>query len=280
MTSVPATAPRRDWILPAAWAAFLGVFIALPGQGVWSALIAANLATTPAIPWAVGVMAVVLWAIWQYLDGRWWPRSTSEDRHQRLRANAVPRDVFAWAVLAGASSIVALAGWWMLASALLHISGSVLPDLSKYPWLTTVLVVAMGTLVSPVLEQAGFGGYCQTMLERLFSGPTAIVATAILFALLPHPPMQVVLWPKLILFFFTGVTFGAMAYLTNSILPGLVVHILGLLAFFTLVFRDAAPPPSGDAGMWIHAAQMIVFAALAIAAFARLKRLTEPTRAS
>ena len=126
-------------------------------------------------------------------------------------------------------------------------SGSVLPDMSKYPWLTTTLAVVMGSLVSPILEQAGFWGYCQSMLERTFSGPAAIVMTAILFALLPHPPIHVVLWPKLILFFFTGLTFSAMAYLTKSILPGIVVHVLGLLVFFTLVFRSEAAQPRPDA---------------------------------
>jgi hypothetical protein len=248
---------------------------------VWSALIAANLATTAAIPWAVAVMAVVLWVIWQYLGGRWSPQSTSDARRLRLRANALPGNVFGWAILAGALSIVALAGWWQLISQVARISGSVLPDMSKVPWLTTVLAVAMGTLVSPVLEQAGFWGYCQVMLEREFSGPTAIVVTAILFALLPHPPMNVVLWPKLILFFLTGLTFGVMANLAKSILPGLVVHIFGLLAFFTIVFRpNSATTAAGDAWLWIHAAQIIVFGALSIAAFSRLARLTEPTRSS
>jgi membrane protease YdiL (CAAX protease family) len=281
MSGVTTTRAWYSRILTAAWAAILGIFIALSGQGVWSALIAANLATTPATPWAVGVMAVVLWLIWQYLGGRWSPHSTSDGRRLRLRANALPGNVFGWAILAGALSIVALAGWWLLISQVDRISGSVLPDMSKVPWLTTVLAVAMGTLVSPVLEQAGFWGYCQVMLEREFPGPTAIVVTAILFALLPHPPMHVVLWPKLILFFFTGLTFGVMAYLTNSILPGLMVHIFGLLAFFMFVFRPtSALTTEGDAWLWIHAVQIIVFASLSIAAFARLGRLTEPTRAS
>ncbi len=283
MNSMPKSRPWHGRILTAAWAAILGIFIALFGQGVWSALIAFNLTTTPAIPWAVPVMAVVLWLIWQYLGGRWWPNRTSDARRLRLRANALPGDVFAWTLLAGALSIVALAGWWLLVSRLARISGGVLPDMSKYPWLTTVLAVAMGSLISPILEQAGFWGYCQAMLEREFSGPTAIVLTGILFSLLPHPPMHVVLWPKLILFFFTGLTFGAMAYLTKSIVPGLLVHIVGLLAFFTIVFRADAAQTAGQSGadmwLWIHAAQIIIFGLLAFAAFARLRRLTEPTRA-
>src|SRR5258708_24790576 len=113
----------------------------------------------------------------------------------------------------------------------------------------------MGTLALPILEQAGFWGNYQSMLERSLPGLTAITSTAILFALLPHPPMHVPLWPKLIFFFFTGLTFGVMAYLAKSILPGMVVHILGLLIFFTLVFRTAAAHSGTDAWLWIHAAQ-------------------------
>ncbi len=272
------TQPPRSRILTAIWAAILGIFIALFGQGVWSALLVVNLKTTPAIPWAVAVMAVGLWIMWQYLGGRWAPRSTSEARRLRLRANALPGDVFAWAILAGGLSIVALAGWWLLVSRFVAISGSALPDLSKYPWLTTMLAVVMGSLVSPILEQAGLWGYCQSMLERTFSGPTAIVMTAILFALLPHPPMHVVIWPKLIFFFLTGLTFSVMAYLTKSILPGIVVHILGLLVFFTVVFRADAARSSADAWLWIHATQLVVFGALSIATFMRLSRLTAQVR--
>jgi hypothetical protein len=50
------------------------------------------------------------------------------------------------------------AGWWMLVSRYENVSGSVLPDLSQYPWLTTTLAVVMGSIVSPILEQAGFWG--------------------------------------------------------------------------------------------------------------------------
>jgi len=280
MSSGTATRPWYSRILRVAWAAIVGTFIALFGQGIWSALLVVNLKTTPAIPWAVGGMAVVLWIIWQYLGGRWWPRSTADARRLRLRANALPGNVFAWALLAGGLSIVALAGWWMLISKLMNISGSVLPDMSKYPWLTTAFAIAMGTLVSPILEQAGIWGYCQSMLEREFAGPTAIAITSIVFALLPHPPMHVVLWPKLVFFFLTGLTFSVMAHMTKSILPGLVVHILGLLIFFTLVFRADAAQSRADAWSWIHAAQIVVFAALSVGAFARLNRLTAPVKRS
>jgi membrane protease YdiL (CAAX protease family) len=257
--------------------AILGVFIALAGQGVWAALVTANLGTSPEIPWAVLVMAPLIWLIWQYLGGRWWPRSTADARHRYLRANRLSGPVFVRALLAGGLSIVALAGLWIVTAKIVRMPANVLPGMSNYPWLTTSLMIAMGSLLGPLLEQAGFWGYCQAMLEEEFSGPAAIVMSSVLFAMLPHPPMHSALWPRLIFYFLTGVTFGTMAWLTNSILPGVLAHIVGDLSFFTLVWPyDAARPLIGangpDAWFWIHAAQAIVFAALAIVAFIALAK--------
>jgi len=66
------------------------------------------------------------------------------------------------------------------------------------------------------------------------------------------------------------------ADLTGSILPNLPVHMLGLLAFFTIVWsNDPQRLPLSDSGVdaWflIHAAQAILFTALAVMAFKGLR---------
>ncbi len=101
-------------ILAVALAAILAFLILGFNSGIWGALLISNLSTTPTIPWAVPIMALFLWLMWQYLNGKWWPRSTSEKRHQLLRARPVPGQVFAWALLTGVLSIVALTGYWIV----------------------------------------------------------------------------------------------------------------------------------------------------------------------
>jgi membrane protease YdiL (CAAX protease family) len=262
-------------------ALLVAVLIGLVGQGAWSALVAINLKISPAIPWAVVVMAAVLWTIWQYLGGRWWPRSNSGVRRRLLRANSVRGPVVGWAIATGASSVTALAGFWIVAAQLVRMPGSVLPAMSQYPRVTVVPMVAMGALVSPILEQAGFWGYCQGMLERDFSPSAAIAITAALFAILPHPPSGAPFLFKLMFFFLIGASFGVIAYLCDSILPGLVVHIAGILAFFTIVWpQDATRTMGADAWFWIHVVQAMVFAILAILAFGRLAKLSGGTSRS
>jgi membrane protease YdiL (CAAX protease family) len=265
-----------------AWSAILAFLIIAFGQGVWGALLFANLRTGLAIPWAVAVMSLVLWLMWQYLDGKGWPHRTSETRRRYLRANQVSGQAWTWATLAGVLSIVALAGYWIVMFQLVPMPANVLPDLSKYPMLTVVLMPVMASLVSPITEESAFRGYCQVILEREFRGVVAVIISSILFAL-AHLT-QGFLWPKLLVYFLVGLAFGAMAYLTGSILPGIAVHIIGDLTFFALVWpydtqRQLVWKSGADRWFWLHVLQATIFTVLALIAFGRLATLSHRVRA-
>ena len=242
--------------------------------GIWSALLVTNLRSSPAVPWSVPAMALLLWLMWSYLGGRGWPRSTSEARRLYLRANRRSSRTYLWAWVAGFLSVVALAGYWIVLFQLVKMPPNALSDVSSYPRITVALMILMGSSVSPLMEEAGFRGYFQVALEREFRGPVAVVISSILFAL-AHGPTQGFLWPKLLFYFLVGVAFGATAYLTNSTLPAIPVHVVGLLVFFTLVWpHDAARRLVWDSGtdnwFWMHVAQAILFTVLAVWAFQRL----------
>ncbi len=270
-------------ILELLWAAILAYFIALAGQGIWTGLLIANLHSTPAIPWSIPIMAMVLWVIWRYLDGWGWPRSTARLRHQDLRAKQLSREVFGWALLAGGLSVAALAGFWMVMAKMVRMPGNSLVNPASIPPLTVSLFIGMGSLVSPILEQAGFFGYGQSFLERRFSRIAAVVIISIYYALGPHPPTGSALWPRLVFYFLTGFTFAMLAYLTQSILPGLIVHILGILAFFVFVWpydpvRLLVSQGGLDAFFWIYLAQGVIFTGLTIMVFRKLGRAANRVR--
>jgi len=269
--------------LTVVWSAMLAFVILAFGQSVWGALLIYNFRTTPAVPWAVPAMAIVLWLMWRYLGGKWWPRSTSEARQALLRANSVPWRTYAWTILAGVLSIVALAGLWIVLFSLVRMRANALPELSKYPLATVVLVGAMASLVSPLTEEAAFRGYCQTILERRFSGLNAVAISSLLFAL-AHLT-QGFFWPKLLVYFFAGLVFGLPAYLSKSTLPTIPVHIMADLTFFALVWpRDAnrrlVSEGGGDRWFFVHVVQVIVFTALAILAFRRLAKVARIQRSA
>ena len=270
---------RIRWVAGRGALAFV---LTLLAGAVWTALLVANLAMTPAIPWAVAVMAVLLWLAWQYLGGRWGPRRTSDTRRRYLRANPVLGRVFAWALITGLLMIVALSGFWIVLFQLVKTPGNPLPDFSRYPLVTRVLVVAMASVVSSIAEEAGLRGYLQVSLEREFPAPVAIVISCLVIA--PgHGLTQGFVWTTLLFYFVADLTFGVTAYLTNSILPGVVVHSMGLVTFFTLVWpndatRSVVWADGADTWFWIHVGQAIIGAALALLAFWQLAQVTQIRR--
>jgi membrane protease YdiL (CAAX protease family) len=265
------------------WSGAMAFLLATSLGAIWTVLITINTATSPAIPWSVAVMAFLLWVMWQYLGGRWWPRKTSQARHRYRRARRLPAQVFAWAVVAGLLSLVALVGYWVVLLQLIKIPTRAAPSFSGYPLLTAILALVMASLVSSLAEEVGFRGYFQGILEQKVSGPVAIVIAALLIS--PgHSLTQGFLWPIILWYFFSDVMFGAMAYLTKSILPSAVVHSIGLLIFFTLVWPYDAQRrliwESGvNTGFWLTVAQAIIFTVLALLAFIRLARVSIHTQA-
>src|SRR5215813_5674120 len=107
-------------------------------------------------------MAVLLFALWTYLNGAWGPQRTADTRRRHLRARLVSRRVFVWALVAGLLAIVSLSGLWIVLFQLFNLAGTctgALLDYSKYPPLTVALVLVMAALVGAISEEAGIRGY-------------------------------------------------------------------------------------------------------------------------
>ncbi len=260
------------------WSGSLAFFLTIFAGAVWTVLLISNIAISPAIPWGVAVMGLLLWVMWQYLGGRWGPRNTAQARHRYLRAGRLPGRVFAWALAAGLLSIVALVGYWAVLFQLVRIPARVLQSFAGYPLLTVALVLVMAALVSSLAEEAGFRGYFLGVLEQKVSAPVAIGIAALVISP-AHGLTQGFLWPVLLWYFCADVMFGALAYLTKSIIPGAIVHSIGLLIFFSLVWpydaqRRLIWETGANMGFWINVAQAIIFTGLAMLAFRQLARVT------
>jgi membrane protease YdiL (CAAX protease family) len=255
--------------------------IALIPQGVWSALLVANLKLNPRVPWAVVVIVALLVLMWRYLDGAFPPARTAQARRRHMRAVLVPRAVAAWSFIAGGLALIALTGLWMVLAQLVRMPGNVLPNMANVPAGVVALALVTGAAISPVCEQIGIWGYAQVMLRRDFTRRDAIVLSALIFAVLPHPPFGVPLLLKIAFFFLVGLVFSVTAELTGTIASNIVVHALGLFIFFTVIWpRDPQRPIVTISGVdfWfvLHAAQAAVGGMLTVWAFSRLKRIVTP----
>jgi membrane protease YdiL (CAAX protease family) len=260
--------PRR--VIATAVFCLLVLLATLLVQGLWSALLGVNLEIAPALPWAVVVMAIVLWGIWEYSGGRGGPASTQDERRRYRRAGALPSGVFARALVAGSLGLGALILLWLILFQLVDVPAGRRIDVGAYPALTVGAAFVMASAVGSVVEELGLRGYMLTRLEGAVGGPLAIIVVSLLIS--PgHALTQGFAWPVLLWYFAADVLLGTLSYLSGSIRPGLIVHAIGLLIFFTLIW-PADPARSvvaiGDVGasFWLEVAGCIGLAALSVVA--------------
>jgi membrane protease YdiL (CAAX protease family) len=270
------------WIRSPLLTGVLAFLVAIIPGGIWSALLVANLNTTPAIPWASGVMAVLLWLLWSYLEGKGPPQRTATARGMHLRARRVSPKRFTLAVSAGLLSIASLSGLWIVLFRAVRIAGNQVPDFSQYPIFFVVVTLTMAALVSSIAEEASFRGYFQSVLESRFAPAVAISIQALVMA--PgHGSTQGFAWPTMLFYFLVDTMLGTTANLTKSIIPGIAIHSLGLLTFFGLIWpadRNRIPlaQTGPDRWFWIHLTQVVLFGGPAIYVYTHLARLTKAAR--
>jgi membrane protease YdiL (CAAX protease family) len=254
------------------------LLVTLIVQVVWTGLLSANLASSPAVPWSVVVMAVLLWAIWRYAGGAWWPAATRAAREEYRRARRVSQPVFVWTMVAGFLGLGALISLWIVLVQLVKVPGNPTSNFTACPALTVATTLVMASLVGAITEEIGLRGYMLTRLEKAVGGRLAVVIVAL--AISPaHGLTQGFVIPTLAWYLLADLMFGALSLLSRSIVPAIVVHAIGLLAFFAVVwptdrYRHTASLLNAGGLFWTEMAICVVLAALSVLAFRRLASIT------
>jgi membrane protease YdiL (CAAX protease family) len=227
-----------------------GGLVAAAGTLPWVLLARWNAHLRPDVPWAalltLGYLAILL----AWLNGVGPPRRTAANRRQHLRlwpttvavgeeglagSSSDRLDAHARPPIGGERLRAALP--FLLGLALLTVLWIAIgrpeaaPDVSAYP--TTAhrwSVFVIGALVSGVVEEAAFRGYMQRGLEP-YGRERAVLITSAIFTLVHGVHglgALLLLGPGI---FAASVLYGAMALRTGTIIPGMVAHTLGDLAF-------------------------------------------------
>jgi membrane protease YdiL (CAAX protease family) len=214
-----------------------GSALALAGTIPWALLAGANQKVGSNVPWAAGVMSLYLWLFWQWAQGTAWPRSTAQARRMNLRARPLSSAVWGSALLAGGLGIACLVLFLRMVNRLVRLPVQHAGDLSHIPMVTLVISLLMASVVAGVVEEASFRGYMQGPIERKHGPALAILVTGIVFGLahFTHPEVTLILMPY---YLAVAAVYGALAYLTNSILPSMVLHTGGnALGYVDLLAR-------------------------------------------
>ncbi len=203
--------------------------VAAAGILPWSFLAGWNLRVLPAVPWAAVVMALYLWIYWVWLGGAGWPPGTGEARRRCLRARPLNGDLWGMSLGAGLVGLTALLPLLAIMGRLVRLPQEAQPIEAPpgMPFPTVFMLLLMASIVAGVVEEAGFRGYMQGPIERRHGVVVAILVNGALFGLghyNHHPGSVLAMLP-----FYLAVTavYGGLAWATNSILPGIVLHAGG-----------------------------------------------------
>ena len=204
------------------------------------------------VPWALLPMAVYLWAYWNVIGGCWGTSDAARWRRAMLRANRLPPGVWPASLLAGLLGFSALLAFLAVSARLVRLPASApIPTPADMPGLTSVLLLAMASVVAGVSEEAAFRGYMQSMIERRNGLAVAILANGTLFGLLHfgnHPADVLLMLPYYIA---VSAVYGGLTWAADSILPALVLHAAGDIVVLTRWWAtgrpewqvEAVPPP-------------------------------------
>src|SRR5687768_13937368 len=276
-------------------AVIAGVAIGAAGVYPWTVVVRANQRFLPAVPWAIVPMAAFLWLFWRYLRGEGWPRSTSAARRMNLRANTAAPDAFGMAIFAGILGFVALMPGVGVLGRLVSLPSEAqkINTPENMPAITVLVLLVMASIVAGVVEEAAFRGYLQSPIERRHGPVVAILTAGAVFGALHythHPASVLTMLP-----FYLAISaiYGAMAYFTNSIIPGLMLHAGGDVLSLTRLWLTGKPEweltsstpkliwQSGpDAEFWGSLALFVLLGAAATWAFSALGETTREQRSS
>jgi len=268
-------------------AAIAGTVVAAAGIFPWTILAGMNLRLFVGVPWAVVPMGVYLWLYVKYLNGAGWPHSTAAFRRTSLRANGLSADIWGMSLFAGMIGLAALLPLLGIMSRLVQLPAEARPITTPagMPSGTAFTLLVMASLVAGIVEESAFRGYMQTPIERRFGPILAILVNGALFGLAhyAHHPLSVL--AMLPFYIAVSAVYGGLAYATDSILPGLVLHAAGDVFSLTRQWATGrpewqlapTPPPliwetGVDAGFLGSVAVFVVISAGAAGAYLALVR--------
>jgi membrane protease YdiL (CAAX protease family) len=260
-------------------AVVVGYLVAAIG-GLGEFFIFANLKLFPQIPWMLPAAAAWLWIFWRYVNGSGWPRATRDVRRRDLRAPALPVRVWIWSLLAGGLGLVSVVGLGFLTPRLAEIPPDAFKislDFSAYPWWMVASILLVISVVSGVVEEAGYRGYMLSQIQRRHGWIAATAVTGFVFFLDHHFSHAYATLAFLPFFLAVSALHALLVYFAGSIRPSIALHAAFDFAVIPVQYGLIGKVPASsvlktgvDASFLVEVASVLAFGFAAVPAFRKL----------
>jgi len=213
-----------------------GFFTQVVGFVALLTILPLNFRILPDVPWTLLPLGLALWAYWSYFGGRGLPRSTADRRRELRRSNPIAPGARAAVVVSGGLFAATLFVTVIFQSALQTIPPEglgLVTSLAGLPLWSAVPLALGGAFFVGVTEEMSYRGYMQLPIERRHGALAGLTIPALVFALSHGVDLMI-----LPIFFTLSIGWSFLAWRTNSIRPGIVLHtIIDATGFLWAIFR-------------------------------------------
>jgi membrane protease YdiL (CAAX protease family) len=206
-----------------------GAVIIVVSEAVWVGLIGAYSRHPVSFPWFVPAMAAFLAVGVVWMKRGRWPQYGREARRSGVRLNPVAPRVLLFSLLAGWTTFFSGAFAYVAYRMLRGLGGEVAMTIPPGPPSSILFGLAMAAIVAGVVEEIAVRGFMQGRLEKAFGVVPAIVVSGFVWALFhtnhsyfDTPPLDIAIWFGI--FFLVSAILGTIARLTDSVVPGMIIH--------------------------------------------------------
>jgi membrane protease YdiL (CAAX protease family) len=267
--------------LPASLRAIVsGLLIGLIAANVWPVLLL-KLGLPLAVVAEVIFLSLYIW--WAAGGGP--PRTTQGSRANAFRRRSLSSAEWLWGIVAALSFALTVHASLVLLFRFVPFPTAAFRqgyDLSFVPSLALKwLAVVVSAMSAGICEEVGFRGYMQRPIEQRHSAPVAIFISSVFFMLL-HLSKAWAIIGMVPIVFGAGVLLGVLAWSSQSLIPGIIAHVImdvGLFAYWwTGIAGEFTVRPIRETGVDLVflIAWLVFVASLFVQLFAtsKLRRMT------
>jgi len=252
---------------------------AIAGSLIWTAV----LAFIPA-PWSILVMAIVLWIYVKYTSGSWWPQSTAEVRRRYFRATKLSNEKWLWSAVMALVTVVVAQSSLVVTFRVIEFpveAWNLGYDFSGVPAWQVWAFIVMAATVAGITEEVGFRGYMQVPLEGRYGAVVGIGIVSIVFVI-AHFTQAWAVGALLVILLSWSVLWGILAYVSGSLVGGIISHAVTDIFNFSYWWTDVAGSferrPIAETGIDSHFIVWLLILLVSIGLFVWSSRKTLSTR--
>jgi membrane protease YdiL (CAAX protease family) len=193
------------------------------------------------IPLSFIAMLAYLFLYWKFFSGSWGPNKTAETRKKYFRAGSLSPRLWKWSLLLAALFVLVFQSALVVTFRLIQFPADLFAQgfgFESLPLWMAWAIILIAALSAGLTEEVGFRGYGLVPLEKRYGPVLANIIISVLFVVF-HLNQAWAL-PVLLHIFVASLLFGAIAYATGSLLPGIIAHTVLDIVNFSYWWTDIA----------------------------------------